>query len=131
MTGGVQDKVRTGSCACGALTITCTGEPAKVSACHCRDCQRRTGSAFGVAAFFDEAKVTVCGTSKPHTRMADSGFEVEFRFCPACGSSVYWMPRRKPGIVGIAIGAFADPDFPPPSQEVNEATRQPWVTIAV
>jgi hypothetical protein len=37
---------RTATCACGQLQIVCTGEPMKVSACHCLECQRRTGSPF-------------------------------------------------------------------------------------
>lgn len=40
---------RTAACSCGSLAITTTGEPRRVSACHCLACQKRTGSAFGVA----------------------------------------------------------------------------------
>ena len=57
------------------------------------------------------------------------GSGVTFHFCPDCGSTVYWRPERKPGIVAVAVGAFADPEFPAPQQAVFEALRPPWLTI--
>ena len=50
---------REAHCACGQLRIACSGEPASVSLCHCRDCQRRTGSAYGVAAFFARGEIAL------------------------------------------------------------------------
>ncbi|TIW65491.1 MAG: aldehyde-activating protein, partial [Mesorhizobium sp.] len=52
---------RIASCACGQLQIRCQREPDIVSLCHCLDCQRRTGSPFGVAAFFDAATTEITG----------------------------------------------------------------------
>ena len=52
---------------------------------------------------------------------------VTFYFCPHCGSTVYWEPRRKPEIVAVAVGAFADPAFPAPSQAVYAEHRHIWV----
>ncbi|WP_349236418.1 GFA family protein [Bosea sp. UNC402CLCol] len=52
-------KIREARCSCGQLRITCRGEPAIVALCHCRECQRRTGSAYGVAAFFAREAVAV------------------------------------------------------------------------
>ena len=50
---------RLANCACGRFQLRCQGEPRRVSMCHCIDCQRRTGSAFGVAAFFERDKVRI------------------------------------------------------------------------
>jgi hypothetical protein len=50
---------RTAACHCGRLSLTCEGEPKKVSMCHCLDCQRRTGSAFSVAAFYEREMVHI------------------------------------------------------------------------
>jgi hypothetical protein len=120
---------RTATCACGRLSIVCKGEPNKVSLCHCLACQKRTGSTYGIAAFYSRDDVTPSGAAKRHTRAADSGFDVTFCFCPDCGSSVYWEPHRKPDMIAVAVGAFADPAFPAPTQTVNEETRHPWVAI--
>jgi hypothetical protein len=118
---------RLAACACGRLTARCAGEPLRVSACHCLQCQRRTGAPFGVVAFWPRAAVEVAGPAMIFERVADSGLAVLFRFCPSCGSTVWWEARRRPDAVGVAVGAFADPAFPAPEQSVFEETRHPWV----
>jgi hypothetical protein len=118
---------RTARCACGNLTAACAGEPVSVSLCHCPACQRRTGSSYGIAAFFDEKDVTVEGDHAAYTRPSDSGYPVTFHFCPQCGSSVFWRPARKPGFVAVAAGAFADPSFPRPGEGVYGEHRHHWV----
>lgn len=120
---------RTASCACGQLRIACRGEPSMVSLCHCLDCQRRTGSTFGIAAFFPRDAVTVEGRSGSYRRSSDSGHAVTFQFCRDCGSSVFWEAERKPEAIAVAVGCFADPSFPAPSQSVYDERRHPWVAV--
>lgn len=60
--------IRTASCACGQLRITCHGEPRSVSLCHCLDCQKRTGSTYGIAAFFPRGAVEAEGRATSFTR---------------------------------------------------------------
>jgi hypothetical protein len=109
--------------------VTCRAEPVKVSLCHCRACQQRTGSLFGVAAFFDRAVVEVEGSASHYARIGESGHEVVFHFCPSCGSTVYWEPRRFGHLVAVAAGAFADPAFPAPTQSVWEQSRHGWLML--
>ena len=118
-------------CSCGGLTVACRGDPVSVSLCHCRACQRRTGSAFGVAAFYDAADVTPKGPSSAFRRSGESGFDLVHHFCPVCGATVWWEPLRKPGVVAVALGAFADPGFPAPAKAVHEESRHPWVVCAL
>jgi len=120
---------RNATCACGQLRVTCRGEPRLVSLCHCLDCQKRTGSTYGIAAFFTRDQVTAEGRTSTYTRPSDSGFDVTFRFCPTCGSSVYWEPARMPELIAVAAGAFADPSFPVPTQSVWNERRHPWVRL--
>jgi hypothetical protein len=122
---------RTASCACGQLKAVCTGEPKSVSLCHCVQCQKRTGSAFGIAVFFAREKVAMEGRYHSYARKSDSGHGVTFHFCPQCGSSVFWEPARKRDEIAVAYGAFADADFPPPSKEVYVELRHPWVKNAI
>ncbi|HTW36814.1 MAG TPA: GFA family protein [Rhizomicrobium sp.] len=122
---------RTASCACGQLKAVCSGEPRSVSLCHCSQCQKRTGSAFGIAVFFARERVTMEGRFASHARKSDSGHGVTFHFCPHCGSSVFWEPARKRDEIAVAYGGFADADFPPPSQEVYIELRHPWVRNAI
>jgi hypothetical protein len=121
---------RSASCACGQLRVTCRGEPDKVSLCHCLDCQRRTGSTYGIAAFFPRREVTAEGRWSSYARSSDSGFKVTFHFCPVCGSTVFWEPERMPEAIAVAAGSFADPSFPAPTQSVWNERRHPWVTFA-
>jgi hypothetical protein len=119
--------VRVATCACGNLRVACTGEPKKVSLCHCLACQKRTGSTYGIAAFFNREEVQVDGVSKCYTRSSDSGFPVRFHFCPDCGSTVFWEPGRKPEAIAVGVGSFADPAFPAPMQAVYIEHRHSWV----
>ena len=114
-------------CSCGGLRVLCEGAPVSVSICHCDACRRRTGSAFGIAAFYPRDAVRVEGAARAFTRDSDSGHAVTFHFCPDCGSTIWWEPSRKPGMIGVGIGAFADPDYPMPDQSVSDARRYAWV----
>jgi hypothetical protein len=100
-----------------------------VSLCHCLDCQRRTGSTYGIAAFFPRTAVGVEGRRTSFTRPSESGYAVTFHFCPGCGSTVFWEPSRLPDVVAVASGAFADPSFPAPTQSVWNERRHPWVQL--
>ena len=115
------------SCMCGQLQLVCEGDPVRISMCHCLACQRRTGSIFGVQARFPRDQVTVIeGRSTQFSRTADSGNSVTFHFCPDCGSTVYWELSGMPGVLAVAVGAFADPGFAEPRHSVYEARRHPW-----
>ncbi|WP_260581987.1 GFA family protein [Sphingopyxis sp. PET50] len=119
---------RSASCHCGQLALTCSGEPTKVSLCHCYDCQRRTGSLFSVAAFFPRSQmVQTSGTAKAYRRQSASGHAVSFHFCTECGSSLWWEPDRMPHLVGVAVGSFADRNFPKPEQAVWTDDQHPWL----
>lgn len=95
--------------------------------CHCRECQRRSGGPFGVAAFFAAEAVDMSGQATEYRRPSDTGFDVVHRFCPSCGSTVWWESLRKPGLVAVALGAFADPEFPGPTHSVRTETRHRWL----
>lgn len=121
---------REAACHCGKLALRCVGEPAKVSLCHCFDCQRRTGSLFSIAAFFPRASVElISGQANSFRRASASGFDVSFHFCPDCGSNLWWEPERLPDVIGIAVGCFADRDFPMPQQAVWAEEAHPWLAF--
>jgi hypothetical protein len=116
-------------CCCGQLSVTTTGEPVRISICHCCDCQRRTGSPFGAQARFDLTGTTIEGESSSWLRTADSGNRIAQHFCPVCGSTVYYLPEQEPGLIAVPVGGFADPAFPNPTVSVYESRRHPWVGI--
>ncbi|WP_193367177.1 GFA family protein [Pelagibius marinus] len=121
---------RTASCACGQLRIVCEGDPELVALCHCLDCQRRTGSAFGLSAFFKREAARPEGSEKTTRRLGDSGRGLTFHFCPDCGGTVYWEPELRPDWFAVAVGTFGDPTFPKPEKAVFEQRAHPWAKIS-
>ncbi|WP_332302982.1 GFA family protein [Rhizobium sp. GR12] len=122
--------MRLAHCSCHQLTVVAKDEPSRVSVCHCRACQQRTGSAFGVAVFYEADQVTASGEHQTYVRAGDSGKDLKFHFCPVCGSTVYWIAEFRPGLIAVAMGCFEDPGSIVPTQSVYEATRHPWVSTS-
>ncbi len=121
--------VRTATCRCGQLSATVTGEPVRVSVCHCPVCQKRTGSAFSVQARWPAQQVIVEGRSSSWSRTADSGLTATYHFCAECGSTVHYITEHMPGLIAVPVGAFADPAFPAPAFSVWEERKHDWVEI--
>jgi hypothetical protein len=121
---------RTASCRCGQLKASVTGEPVRVSVCHCLNCKKRSGSAFAVQARWPDENVTIEGRSKTHVLVSDSGNRATFHFCPNCGSDVYYEINGKfDGQVAIPLGAFDDPYFASPKFSVWEPRKHDWLQI--
>ncbi|KQZ56861.1 MULTISPECIES: GFA family protein [unclassified Lysobacter] len=122
--------IRVATCSCGQLRLACEGEPVRVSVCHCLECQRRTGSAFGVQARYPRERVRLLeGRSGRFERRGDTGSLASFRFCQDCGSTVYWELEAVPGHVAVAVGNFAEPGYPAPAHSVYEVRRHAWVGL--
>lgn len=119
---------RTASCSCGQLQAHVTSDPIRVSVCHCLACQRRTGSVFGAQARFASSSVSVTGAAKDYVRVGDEGSRTTFRFCPECGSTVFYTSEGL-GSIAIPVGAFADPAFPSPTFSVYEERMHSWVAV--
>lgn len=120
---------RTASCSCGQLQITCDGDPLRVSVCHCHACQKRTGSVFGAQARWPNERVRPTGRATEWVRVGDEGCVITFRFCPQCGSTVYYDIDKMPGMTAVAVGAFADTSLPAPAYSVYESRQHPWVQL--
>lgn len=116
-------------CSCGAIALSLPGPSGLVVVCHCTDCQRRTGAPFGVGAFYPAEIVAISGTPREYVRKAASGGKVRSYFCPDCGSTLYWKADNLPGMIGVAVGAMADPNFPAPLRSVFERSKHGWLEI--
>jgi hypothetical protein len=120
---------RTAHCSCGLLRVETRGEPNAVVVCHCHACQRRTGSVFGIGAYFPQDKVRISGDRNSYTRLGESGGNVTTHFCPQCGTNVFWEADKIAGSYGVAVGAFAEPGFPAPVRSVWEESKHAWVGL--
>lgn len=122
--------MRIATCRCGSLKAECAEEPLRVSVCHCRECQRRTGSAFSAQARFPVGSVTVKGEMSTFVRTADSGSRLTYQFCPSCGSTIAYEIDQWPDVIAVPLGAFGDEAFPSPAYSIYERRKRPWVSIA-
>ena len=127
-------ETRTASCRCGQLRATVTGEPVRVSVCHCLNCKKRSGSAFAVQARWPREQVQVEGLSKTFIKIADSGNRATFHFCPDCGSDVHYeidgrFDDKFNDLIAIPLGAFDDPYFASAKFSVWEERKNDWVEI--
>ncbi len=116
-------------CQCGQLTVELPEPPPAVVACHCLACQRRSGSPFGVLAYYPADQLTIGGDAKRYERPTDGGGTFETFFCATCGSTVYARAAKHPTQIGVAVGAMADPSFPAPLRSVWEQSKHGWVTM--
>ena len=117
------------SCCCGQLTAVATGTPVHISVCHCRNCQKRSGSAFAAQVRFPASNVTTSGEAKIYIATGENG-AAHFHFCPDCGSTVYYTNDSIPDTIAIALGAFDDPYFVSPTVSVWEERQHEWLEIA-
>jgi hypothetical protein len=119
----------TGGCACGAVRYCTHGEPAKTALCHCRYCQTRTGSAFGISVYFPTAQVEqLSGCVKDYAFTTESGRAFTQRFCENCGTTVFWTLGMSPDLIGVAGGTFDPPTFwYPLAREIFTRSAAPFV----
>jgi hypothetical protein len=122
---------KTAACVCGALSVSVLAPPSHIHACACLDCQRRSGSAFTCTAFFPEAQTAIRGEFRSFRRIADSGRTNEAGFCPSCGSSVFSRLEGWPGVLGVAVGCFADPAFEKPGTLYWTIRQHGWLATPV
>lgn len=102
---------KSGGCVCGSVRFKATAEPSRVTVCHCKWCQRRTGTAFGTEVVFDSDDVVVTGQDVRHYRHVsdESGRWLDLAFCGTCGSNLGFTLEAVPGIRTLPAGAFDDP----------------------
>ncbi len=116
---------RTGQCFCGAVKFTVTGDPINVRACHCKDCQRVTGSAFFVRALFPKDQVNITGNLAEFPSSED----LTRKFCPRCGSQLFADRKSRPDAIAIALGSFDNLEGILPSEHIWISDKQEWFSI--
>jgi hypothetical protein len=123
--------IHEGGCLCGAVRYRVKGEPVRASACHCTHCQRRTGSAFGIGAYFDDGDVEFlsrAGLKSYEYRSDESGRWLRMEFCGNCGGTVTWTAEALPGLRAIAGGSFDDPKWFRIRRFSWMRSAHPWIT---
>ena len=119
-----------GGCHCGAITYRATVDPEKTSICHCRDCQKLTGTAFRVTvpASEDQFEITK-GTPKIYVKVAESGNRRAQAFCQDCGSHLYAtsVGGSAPKVYGIRVGTARQREALAPKRQIWHRSALAWL----
>ena len=123
--------MREGGCACGAVRYRLGAEPLIVHACHCRDCQRLTGSAFVVNLWLERSHVEVLGAPpRSHALRAGSGQCHEVFFCATCGTTLWSRYHAPPGDTWfVRAGTLDEPAAVTPDVHIFTRSKLPWLPL--
>lgn len=116
-----------GRCVCGKVTYSASAEPVFSGICHCKTCQRVTGSAFGAIVAIPAPSLTVQGDVTQYDGIGDSGQATHRSFCPVCGSSIALSADIMSGIVMLPIGTLDDTKWVKPTMQIYCQAEQGWL----
>jgi hypothetical protein len=118
---------RSGGCLCGGVRYESIGEPLFSLLCHCRDCQRQSGSAFIAAMRVPAEGFRVTrGAPRLYASTSDAGNRVTRAFCGECGAPLFIRVSSRPDIVGLRVGSLDDPSAFRPEAHIFVKSAQPW-----
>lgn len=129
-TSPTTSSAREGGCQCGAIRYRVDGDPEMVSICHCTECQRQSGSAFGMTLVVRRDQFSLLhGAPKCFVRATDSGRTMQCHFCPDCGNRIYHVTERAPGEVRLKPGTLDDTRWLQPQAQGWTSRQQPWLEL--
>jgi hypothetical protein len=120
-----------GGCACGAIRYQLTSDPLIVHACHCRDCQRLTGSAFVINLWMEGKSVAAKGPQPQSFRLAGgTGKPHDVSFCGACGTYLWSRYHGAPGdFLFVRAGTLDTPEAIKPDVHIYTRSKVPWLEL--
>lgn len=120
----------TGRCQCGDVTFEIDAEPMMAGQCHCRDCQRSSGTGHVNIVGFPRTAVRVTGTTATFQSLADSGATVTRSFCPRCGSRLFGATTSMPDMLTVNAGVLDDMSAYRAQMTVYAKRRPAWDPVA-
>jgi hypothetical protein len=119
--------IRRGGCQCGHIRYELSDAPLGLAVCHCTDCQKQSGSAFGMSLAVGEGAFRLrSGTLKSFQVVCDSGRIKACAFCPECGTRIF---HRTENGTSLKAGTLDDTSSLSPDSHYWTARKQPWVNI--
>ena len=118
-----------GSCLCGQVRYSANAEPALVAVCHCKNCQKQSGTAFAVVIGIPKSAMSIQGRLKTYNDRGDSGQPVLRNFCPECGSPITSDVTVMPELIFIKAGTLDDTSWLDPKMHVYCDSALPWTPI--
>jgi hypothetical protein len=119
-----------GGCACGAVRYRLGAAPMFVHCCHCRDCQRQTGSAFVINALIETDRVELqSGEPQPFAMPTESGRPHHVYRCPTCGTAVWSEYGGLKVLRFVRVGTLDDSSTLTPDVHIYVRSKVPWVVL--
>lgn len=118
-----------GRCQCGGVQYIVLAEPLMVVACHCKQCQILSTSAFSITAVMNATDVVFDGEMADWQRMADSGNIAAAKFCPVCGNRIYHYNPAVPDIIKLKPSGLDDTTLIRPTVHAWVSEKQAWYQI--
>lgn len=115
-----------GGCRCGAVRYDCTEPPVTGVRCHCRECQKASGTGHADLMAVHAHGLDVTGEVRYFDHIADSGNTASNGFCATCGSHLFGKTSGMPGLTAIKVGSLDDPSWFEPKMSLFAARAQPW-----
>lgn len=124
------NEAKEGSCQCGRVRYRVEGHPSTLGACHCTECQRQTGSAFGLSWIVPSATFQLLsGKLATFTVTCDSGRKKDCSFCPDCGTRIHHVVQDVPAVMSIKAGTLDDTSWCDPRIHIWTKSKQPWLQL--
>lgn len=118
-----------GACQCGGVKYRLLSAPLMVIACHCKECQKLSTSAFSITAVVAADAVEFQGEMVEWRRTADSGNTNGAKFCPTCGNRIYHFNPDEPEKIKLKPSTLSDTSIIRPTAHVWVSEKQDWYSI--
>src|SRR3954453_19838757 len=119
-----------GGCAWAAVRYRMTRAPMFVHCCHCRDCQRQTGTAFVLNALIETNRIDLLSGDPTPSRMpTDSGRPHRVFRCPDCGTAVWSEYGGLAELRFVRVGTLDEPQTLPPDVHIYTRSKLPWIRL--
>ena len=118
-----------GACQCGNVRYQLLEAPVKILACHCRECQKLSTSAFSITALVKTSSVTFTGEMADWQRTAESGNINGARFCPTCGNRIYHYNPDQPDMLKLKPANLSDTSIIRPEAHIWVSEKQDWFEL--
>lgn len=126
---GRQNMKRQGGCLCGQVRYEISGEPLAVVICHCKNCQKQSGSTFSINIIGQSEQIEIQGNLSTYADTNDSGDPVNRNFCENCGSPIFSEILSQGNLIALKVGTLDDTSDIEPQTQFWCISKQNWLSL--
>ena len=118
-----------GGCLCGQVRYEVSGEPLAVVVCHCKNCQKQSGSTFSINLIGQSEQIALQGKLSTFADKNDTGDPVNRKFCADCGSPIYSEILSQGNLIALKVGTLDDTSDIEPQTQFWCISKQNWLSL--